>query len=62
MNSYELRDDVVYVRDFRQPPDYFRENGFAGIQKVVFADGISVIPRGTMQLFRDLREIVWPKV
>ena len=51
----------MYVRDFRRPPDYFRENGFAGIRKVVFADDISVIPRCSMQLLKELREIVWPK-
>lgn len=61
MNSYEIKDGVIYVRDFRRPPDYFRENGFAGIRKVVFADDISVIPRCSMQLLKELREIVWPK-
>lgn len=61
MNSYEIKDGVIYIRDFRQPPDYFRENGFAGIRKAVFADDISVIPRCSMQLLKELREIVWPK-
>ena len=61
MNSYEIKGGVIYIRDFRQPPDYSRENGFAGIRKAVFADDISVIPGGTMQLMKELREIVWPK-
>ncbi len=55
MNSYEVKDGVIYIRDFKRPPDYFRDNGFAGIRKAVFAEGISEIPRGTIIIGFPLR-------
>ena len=60
-SSYTIEDGVLYVRDFDDRPDYFKNGGFGGIRKIVFRDGIEEIPDQAVQLYGDLAEIVWPK-
>lgn len=60
-NSYHRKDDVLYIHDFEDRPDYYAFGGFDGIRKVVFAEDIRVIPQNSIQFCRDLEEIVWPK-
>ena len=31
MESYRIHDGVLYVRDFKEKPDYFQLGGFDGI-------------------------------
>ena len=59
--AYRIEDGVLYVRSFKTRPDYFRDNAFSGIRKIVFADDITVIPQGYASLYKDLEEIVFPK-
>lgn len=60
-NSYNLENGVLYVPDFQKQLDYFENQGFDGIKKIVFSDDIRKIPDGSFQLYKDLEEIAWPK-
>ena len=59
--AYRIEDGVLYVRSFKTRPDYFRDNAFSGIRKIVFADDITVIPQGYASLYKDLEEITIPE-